>query len=163
MEQIVCACSGHRPEKLPWGYDESDPRCMALKQQMEEVLRQLLQGGCRHFLCGMARGVDLYFAELLLALKEEYPLMLEAVVPCPSQAHGWRTEQKQRYQAVLDGCDKVTVLEETYTAGCMLRRNRYMVDHANMLLTVYDGSSGGTAATVAYAKEKGIGLIPLWR
>ena len=160
---IVCACSGHRPEKLPWGYDEADPRCVALKQQMEEVLRQLLEGGCHHFLCGMARGVDLYFAELLLSFREEYPLTLEAVVPCPTQSSGWRRDQRQRYDAVLAQCDAVTVLEEEYSPGCMLRRNRYMVDRADMLLTVYDGSSGGTAATVAYAREKGIGLIPLWR
>ena len=36
----VCAFSGHRPERLPWGSDESDPRCQALKIQLEEKLRE---------------------------------------------------------------------------------------------------------------------------
>lgn len=163
MERITCAVSGHRPEKLPWGYDESDPRCLALKQEMRELLTQLLQGGCSNFICGMARGIDLYFLELLLELKQEHPLTIEAAVPCPSQAVSWREDQRQRYEKGLLACDKITVLEAEYTPGCMLRRNRYMVDHADMLLTVYDGSSGGTAATIDYAREQGVAILPLWR
>lgn len=57
----------------------------------------------------------------------------------------------------------MTVLEERYTDGCMLRRNRYMVEHADILMTVFDGSPGGTAATVRYAKSRGLRLITLWR
>ena len=33
---ISCCFSGHRPGKLPWGDDEGDRRCLALK---EPVLR----------------------------------------------------------------------------------------------------------------------------
>ena len=56
---LTCAFSGHRPEKLPWREDESDPRCLALKIQMERQLRALCQEGCLRYLCGMARGTDL--------------------------------------------------------------------------------------------------------
>ena len=45
----------------------------------------------------------------------------------------------------------------------MLRRNRYMVEHANILLTVFDGSPGGTAATVRYARSRGLQIISIWR
>lgn len=163
MKNLVCAVSGHRPEKLPWGYDETDPRCMALKREMYDLLLQLVRGGCRSFLCGMARGVDLYFLEILLELRQEYPLTIEAAVPCPSQAAAWREDQRDRYEKGLRACDCVTVLEAEYTQGCMLRRNRYMVDKADLLLTVYDGSSGGTAATIEYARERGVTILPLWR
>lgn len=44
----------------------------------------------------------------------------------------------------------------------MLRRNRYMVEHADVLVTVFDGSPGGTAATVRYAEARGIRIVPLW-
>lgn len=163
MESPVCAFSGHRPEKLPWGNDEQDERCLALKQQLREVLLQLCRGGCRRYICGTARGTDLYFLELLLELKREYPLEIEAAIPCPSQSQGWSKALRERYARDLAGCDLVSVLEDHYSPGCMLRRNRYMVDRADMLLTVYDGSPGGTAATVAYAEEKGVSIIPLWR
>ena len=30
----ICCFTGHRPEKLPWGTDESDPRCVKLKEEL---------------------------------------------------------------------------------------------------------------------------------
>lgn len=37
----------------------------------------------------------------------------------------------------------------------MFRRNRWLIDHANFVLAVYNGSSkGGTAYTINYAYEK---------
>ena len=56
------AFAGHRPEKLPWGSDESDPRCAALKRQIIEAVRAAAGEGYDTFLCGMARGCDFYFA-----------------------------------------------------------------------------------------------------
>lgn len=159
---MICAFSGHRPEKLPWGSDETDPRCIALKTRMEQELRKLCCRGCRHFLCGMARGCDLYYLEILAGLRSEYPLTLEAVIPCPSQAERWDETQQKNYLRLLGCCDKTTVLEERYSEGCMLRRNRYMIEHADILMTVYDGSPGGTAAAVRYAKARGVEIHPLW-
>ena len=45
----------------------------------------------------------------------------------------------------------------------MLRRNRYMVEHADLLMTVFDGSPGGTASTVAYARARGVKIVSIWR
>ena len=48
-------------------------------------------------------------------------------------------------------------------SGCMLRRNRAMVDAAELVITVYDGEpGGGTAATVRYAERRGKRLLRLW-
>ncbi|MBR0282920.1 MAG: hypothetical protein IJQ81_15270 [Oscillibacter sp.] len=45
-------------------------------------------------------------------------------------------------------------MQKEYSEGCMLERNRFMVDHVDMLLAVYNGEwRGGTAATVRYAKK----------
>ena len=160
---LTCAFSGHRPEKLPWREDESDPRCLALKIQMERQLRALCQEGFLRYLCGMARGTDLYYLEALKSLREEYPLTIEAVVPCPSQSSAWPREEQLRYLRGLDVCDRTIVLEERYSDGCMLRRNRYMVEHADILMTVFDGSPGGTAATVRSARSRGLRIVSLWR
>ena len=164
MEKLTCAFSGHRPEKLPWGNDETDPRCLALKIQMEKELRQLCEKGVEHFICGMARGTDLYFLRCLLNLREEYEFTLEAAIPCPRQDLLWPREEQEAYQFLLSRCDTVTCREKQYSEGCMLRRNRYMVEHADILLTVFDGMGrSGTAATVAYARQRGLEIIPLWR
>lgn len=163
MEQLTCAFSGHRPEKLPWGTDESDPRCVALKIQMERELRRLCEAGVGHFMFGMARGTDQYFLDVLTALRESYPLKITAAVPCRYQQKLWPQPDKRRYLTQLGKCDEIRVLEDAYSHGCMLRRNRYMVEHADMLMTVYDGLGGGTGATVAYARARGLKIISLWR
>lgn len=119
--------------------------------------------GCRTFLCGMALGGDTYFAEAVLLERESSPkLRLEAVLPCPEQARRWSKLDRDRHARLLAACDQVTVLEEAYSQGCMLRRNRAMVDRADVLISVYDGGGGGTGSTVDYARRRGLTLLPVW-
>lgn len=155
---MVLTFTGHRPEKLPWGSDETDPRCAALKAQIAQAVAQAARTGADTFLCGMARGCDFYFAEAVL----EQGLRLEAYLPCPSQPDRWSAEDRSRYQYLLGECAAVYLLEPEYSEGCMLRRNRAMVDRADGLLTVWDGSSGGTGATVRYARRQGKQVTGLW-
>ena len=41
----------------------------------------------------------------------------------------------------------------------MYRRNRYLVDHAALLIAVHDGLTGGTQQTMAYAMRRGIEIM----
>lgn len=159
-KEHTCCFTGHRPDKLPWGTDEEDPRCLALKARLADALEEEYRAGTRHFICGMARGADLYFAEAVLALRERLPsVTLECARPCESQARSWPREEQERYQSILDQCDFETLVQHHYDRGCMARRNRYMVDHAARLIGVYDGvPKGGTAQTVLYALRKGLHL-----
>ena len=69
-KQMTVCFSGYRPEKLPWGYDEDDPRCAALKERLRQAVTDACEQGYRHFICGMARGVDTYCGEITLALRD---------------------------------------------------------------------------------------------
>ena len=160
---MVCGFTGHRPEKLPWGNDEQDQRCQALKLVIAQRVKRLADAGAEVFCCGMARGCDLYFAEAVLNLQKQRPkLQLEAWIPCPSQADAWPEEDRIRREKLLDGCGKVYTVEQFYSDGCMLRRNKAMVNQADVLLTVWDGSPGGTGWTVNYAKRQGKTLEAVW-
>ena len=159
-KQSACAFTGYRPEKLPWMDDESDPRCADLKRRLRAAIEDACRAEMEHFLCGMARGCDLYFGELVLDMKRDWPdITLEAAVPCPTQADGWRAEERARWQKLLDGCDYETMVQNQYSPGCMMRRNRYMVDHASMLIAVYDGQAGGTRSTVEYALRRRLPVV----
>ena len=155
-----CAFTGHRPGKLPWGEDESDLRCIALKAKLRAAVESAIHEGMQHFICGMAEGCDLYFAETVMALKSTYPhITLEAAIPCPSQADGWSERQQARYRDILSRCDYETMVQQSYTPGCMQRRNRYMVDHSDLLIAVHDGLPGGTRYTIEYALRRGVNII----
>lgn len=160
--ETSCAFTGHRPEKLPWGSREDDPRCAALQEHIRSAVEQAVISGYRHFLCGMARGCDTWFAQAVLALKETYPdITLEAAIPCADQAHRWRAADRQRYEDLLAQCDTCTVLSPAYAPGCMQRRNRYLVDHCALLIAVHDGLSGGTQNTIAYAFSRRVDVAVL--
>lgn len=159
---VSCCFTGHRPAKLPWGYNESDERCLLLKRRIADAAEAAYEEGYRHFICGMAQGCDLYFCETVLALKAEHPgVTVEAAVPCPTQADAWPPEQQTQYRRLLEACDFETMVSARYTPSCMQRRDRYMVDHASLLIAVYDGSPGGTRYTVEYAMRRGVPVADL--
>ena len=160
--ETTCCFTGHRPEKLPWREDEGDPRCLELKARLAGAVEAAYEKGMRHFLCGMARGADFYCGEAALALRERRPgVTVEAVIPCEEQAARWRERDRERWFSLVERCDNETMLQHHYDRGCMLRRNRYLVDHSAMLIAVYDGMLGGTMYTISYAMKRGLDVVTL--
>ena len=154
----TCCFTGHRPDKLPWGEDEDDPRCLRLKKAVAQAVEDAYVSGIRHFISGMARGVDLYCAEAVLALRETEPdILLECARPCETQADSWPEREQARYRSILDRCDLETLVQHRYDRFCMMRRNRYMADRSGRIVAVYNGvPKGGTYQTLAYAMKKGL-------
>lgn len=157
-----CAFTGHRESKLAENWSEYSSEYRALKQYMLNAIENVYQSGIHYFICGMAHGCDLYFAETVLEFKQEHPdVELEAAIPYAGQADRWNEHLRQRYEAVLRACSKCTVIQQAYTRDCMMRRNRYMVDNAAVLIAVYNGTPGGTRNTILYAMRQGLEIIEI--
>ena len=156
-----CAFSGHRPKNFPWKYNETAQDCILLKEILMKQVEKLIERGVIDFYTGLAQGVDTWAAQAVLALREENPMLrLHCVLPCRDQAVNWETAAQELHQHIQDQADTVTYLSETYREGCMLERNRYMVDHTSILLAVYNGGwRSGTAMTVHYAQKLGREII----
>lgn len=161
QKRKACAFTGHRPQTLPFGYNESDERCLLLKKEMKrQIIRLIEEENITHFISGMALGIDMFAAEIILRLKADYPFItLECAIPCETQAVRWNSFLSERYFNIVSKCDKETMLQKHYTADCMQKRNRYMVDQANIILAVWDGRPGGTGMTVTYARSQ---QKPVW-
>lgn len=108
----TCAFTGHRPQHLPFGMNENDERCTDLKETLKEQIINLIETeDVTHFITGMALGVDLYAAEIVLDLKARYPnITLESAIPCETQAVKWSMAQRERYYDIAAQCDKETML-----------------------------------------------------
>ena len=134
---------------------------------LEEKLKFVISFyGIINFISGMAVGVDLDFAETVVKLKNDFPITLECAIPCPNQTLNWYDKDKLRYDSILKRADNVKLVSERYTAECMLKRNRYMVDKSELIIAVFNGiKKGGTWYTINYAKKenKVIVLIELCR
>lgn len=146
----TCCVTGHR--NIP---EEQMDRIQKLLRQ--EILAAI-EDGYTHFISGFAAGADLLFADIVAELKEIYPITLEAAIPYP----GRMKTPDETFQRLIRCCDTVKIHSDTYFKGCYMRRNRYMVDQSQRVIAVYDGRpTGGTAATVRYAKEKDVRVV--WR
>lgn len=161
MKEKVCAFTGHRPQNLPFGFNESDERCQTLKKLLRYAIEKLItENGVTLFVSGMALGVDIYAAEIVLEMKKKYSnVKLEAAIPCETQAVKWREKDRDRYFRLIEQCDIETLLQTKYTADCMQKRNEYMVDKADYLIAVWDGKPSGTGKTVKYAESIGKTVI----
>ncbi len=161
-KQKMCSFTGHRPNKLQFGYNENHEDCINLKLRLAAAIEEMRGKGVTTFLSGMALGTDIWCAEIVLDLRRAYPgdvIRLMAVLPYENQADNWSEKYRERYFDILARCDDVIILQAHYTKDCMFKRNRYLVDSSAHVIAVYNGKKGGTQYTVNYAINKGLDLM----
>ena len=143
---MYCCFTGHRKLNIT----------EELKVVLSEVIDNAISDGYTEFYCGMAMGVDMCAAELLIQKMADNPnIRLHAALPCPEQDIKWIESVKSRYEAILLSASSKTIISPFYTKTCMLTRNRFMVDNSERVIAVWNGSPrGGTAYTVRYAKKE---------
>ncbi len=153
--------SGHRPNKLLWGYDENATSCERFKIFMYEKLEYAILKGYTYFISGMALGIDMICAEIVLNLKKKYPyIVLECAIPCLNQSQCWTYASKKRYKKILLKADYVNFISKNrYSKSCMLNRNLYMVQNCDIVIAVWNGTKSGTANTINLAKKHGKKVI----
>ena len=161
MSQNSCAFTGHRPKSFPWKYDETDRNCILLKEVLATQIAALADRGVTDWFSGMALGVDLWAAEIVLAMREKNPaLTLHCLLPYEGQADRWSASVRERYHAILKQAGSVTYVSREYYDGCLIDRNHRLVEAAGLLLAVFNGvRRSGTGATVNYAQKLGREII----
>lgn len=91
--------TGYRPKGLPWGYDETKESCILFKNVMTSIIEKAIVNGYTYFISGMALGIDMICAEIVLELKKKYKnVMLECAIPCINQEKKWSSSQQERYK-----------------------------------------------------------------
>lgn len=161
IESKKCAFTGHRPHKFPWKSNEGDPRCVALKGVLADQIAALVTAGVTEFYNGGADGTDFWTAQIVLSLREGNPeLKLHCVLPHRGQADRWDSRTQEQYQFILNQADTINYISDEYYEGCLLDRNRRLVESAGLLLAVFNGvRRSGTGATVNYARKMGREII----
>ena len=164
LEAEKTACfTGYRPKKLPWGADEASPGCEALKAEIMLGIEKAYARGIRTFISGMAPGCDTFAAEAVMEFRRGHA---EAELFCAIPYAGYRGylkgEERERFDRLVLASDRMAVCSGVYHGGCMMQRNKFMVDNSSLVIAIYDGKPGGTHNTVEYAKKHGreIWLIP---
>lgn len=143
---LCCAFSGHR--------DLSAEALRALQPRMEQVVTASIAKGYRHFLAGGAMGFDMLAAITVLNLQFSFPyITLSMILPCPAHDEKWDFAKRGQLQTICKRATEVLYTAEHYHRGCMMIRNRYLIDHSAALICYCARKSGGTAATLQMAEK----------
>lgn len=158
IEIKKCCFTGYRPSKFSFSLVRNNGEYIEFENQLiESILFLIRQENCRVFYTGMAMGFDIIAAEIVLMLKKSLKMKeikLVCVIPFKQQKDYLNEEWFKRYNNILNQCDQTFILSDEYYNGCYQRRNEFMVDDCDYVLTWYDGRSGGTRNTINYAKRK---------
>ena len=153
---MICCVTGHRPEGFPFSRIEGDHDYSAYMDTLSNCIENLIQNGYDHFITGMAAGADLDFARIVIRYKQKYPhILLEAALPYPDPSEKHITETTREKASILESCDLIQAVSPAYHRGCMQKQNIFMVDKADLVLAVWNGTErGGTWNTIRYARQK---------
>ena len=148
-----CCFTGHRPGKLKM------PEKQLVKLLEAEIIRAI-DSGHTTFITGMAKGVDLIAAEIVLRLRKHDPrLKLICALPHPGFGQHWGGGWTGRFQRVLAEADLERTICPAFSYGSYQARNEWMVRHSNMVIAAFNGEPGGTKNTLDFAKRSGVPCV----
>ena len=156
--------TGHRPEKLKQSesvivkaLETAIKEAIAEKGKFDSVYWIACGGSMIDFISGMARGGDIWAAEIVLRLRKEGAnVKLICASPYEGFERGWSAEWQRRYNVILAAADLVRFICPGYSRACFQIRNEWMVDHSALVIAVFNGQPSGTKNTIDYANRKGV-------
>lgn len=152
--EYICCFTGHR--KIS-NYDAN-----ILSNIFESTIDGLISQGVHIFRSGGAVGFDLFAALKIIEKKKSCPsIKLYLYLPCKNQTENWNTRDKNAYLYVLKNADKIIYTAERYSDGCMLYRNRCLVEGSDYCVAYCRQTTGGTAYTLDYAAKQNLNIINL--
>ena len=161
----TCAIIGCSPMCFPWGFDEEDEGCAALKLILMNRITSLRSDGCTRFAVSMDCGVGLYAAEILHGLKgSDEELETICYVPYEEQATKWTPELRDRYFNALAACTEVLNVAHEKTVGCEFKAHLAAIKEADTVIAVYDPDNPRCereAAAAAVAETLNKQVLPI--
>ncbi len=121
---------------------------------LDEKVLDAMNQGVTIFRNGGALGFDTLSALHIIGLRKKYSnikLLIDA--PHRQQSAHWKDTDKDIYDYILRCADGVTYVSEHYTSQCMQKRNRFMVDHSDMVIAYVRTPRGGSYYTACYAES----------
>lgn len=159
---MIIAGSGHRPDKLG-GYDPKIAQ--RIKELAINELQKYLSPGILKkdeeliVISGMALGWDTALALAALELK----IKLHCYIPFIGQESKWPSDSRILYKMILKQAALIKCCSPgEYTVAKMHVRNKEMVDSCDLLLVLFDGTSGGTSACIKYAMTCNTKIVNVW-
>lgn len=149
---IICG-TGHRPDKLGgYGPDVTNSLITVARDWLIAYTPELV-------ISGGALGWDQALAWAAYYTKTPFTLAL----PFPRFECKWPKASQDNLENLVAHAHKVKyVCEEGYAPWKMQVRNKWMVDNSDQVLALWNGTDGGTANCIRYARSINKPIINIW-
>jgi uncharacterized phage-like protein YoqJ len=150
---MIVAGTGHRPNKLGGFNNVAYLRLVAIAE------RWIRNNNPSKIISGMAQGWDQALAQA--AVNCGIPFI--CALPFKGQENKWSYKSQRYYNKLLSKADEVIyVCDEGYEPYKMQIRNEWMVDNCDIVLAMWDGTTGGTLNCLKYAYANQIEVVNLY-
>lgn len=164
---IICG-TGHRPNKLG-GYSSE-----VLTRLVDCATAYIKRKQPTRIISGGALGWDTALA--IASIRLQVPLTV--AVPFRDFDIKWQQPDRERFFKILKKCDEIVFVDresdfkyivpgsvrDIYHISKLQKRNMWMVDHADKIVALHDGSTGGTNNCLVYnANTRRLPVDNMWR
>ncbi|MUV37299.1 UPF0398 protein [Lentibacillus sp. JNUCC-1] len=139
------AVTGYKPMEMNI-FKEDDPRISFVKQALQKRLVSLIENGLEWVLVSGQMGVELWTAEVVLELKEQYEVQLGVIPPFETFAERWPEPLQEKLQMITDQADFYKPLYKgAYVAPYQFRaRDVWLADKSDGALILLDEDFPGS-------------------
>ncbi|GMA07444.1 UPF0398 protein [Tetragenococcus halophilus subsp. flandriensis] len=127
-------------------FQETDPKIKVIKKVIKTTLEQYLEEGLQWVIVGGNLGVEIWTAQLIDELKEEYPeLKFSIIYPYLEFGNNWNEANQTMLQKVVEKADYVDAVSHLpYKNPSQLKNHtHFLLTHADGAIVVYDDEFTG--------------------
>lgn len=143
----VFTVTGYKPHEISV-FDDKHPGLKYIKKALRKNIIYLVENEALEWvLISGQLGVELWAAEVIFELQEDYPdLKLAVITPFLEQEANWKEEKQEYYQFILAQADFVDSLtKRPYENPAQFRmKNEFFINKSNGLLILYDEDTTGS-------------------
>ncbi|MCD7033417.1 DUF1273 domain-containing protein [Metabacillus sp. GX 13764] len=128
-------------------FKQNDPAVYYIKLAIRRSLIPMIEEGLEWVIISGQLGTEIWAAEEVYSLKEEYPNVKLAVLePFYNQDANWNEANKELYESITAKADfKDTISKRNYESPQQFKnKNSFLVDKTDGLLLLYDEERPGT-------------------
>jgi uncharacterized phage-like protein YoqJ len=154
MKTIVI--TGYKSHELGI-FDQKHQGIYYIKKAIEQRVRSFVEEGLEWVIISGQLGVELWAAEVVFGLKDDYPqLQLAILTPFLQQEDQWKDATKSYYQEIIRQADFVdSITKRPYDNPTQLKlKNEFLIAKADGILLIYDEDKPGSPTYYLEAAKK---------
>lgn len=137
--------TGYKPMEMGI-FKHNDPKVAFIKETIKRRIIALIEEGLEWVLVSGQMGVELWTAEVILDLKDEYDINLGILPPFENQQERWPEDLQMVYEEVTMIADFYQpIYKKNYEGPYQFRaKDQFLVEHSDGCVVLFDEETDGS-------------------